>query len=148
MLLIRLVNKMEKYKQILIDSGIKPTYQRIKILEYLEKSDKHPTVDTIYAALFKKVPTLSKTTVYNTLDVLRKHGLVDVLTITESELRYEYLDQPHHHFFCRKCGKIIDLDVTCIYQEEMSVDGHKIEFIHGYFTGVCKDCILKDNKAN
>ncbi|UCE05149.1 MAG: transcriptional repressor [bacterium] len=132
---------MEKYKQILVDKGIKPTYQRIKILEYLEKNEIHPTVDIIYAALFKKVPTLSKTTVYNTLDILRKHGLVDVLTITESELRYEYLHEPHHHFYCRVCNKIMDLDVNCIFQEEMCVEGHKIEHIHGYFKGVCIDCL-------
>jgi Fe2+ or Zn2+ uptake regulation protein len=134
---------MEKYKQILIDKGIKPTYQRIKILEFLNKNKTHPTVDMIYAALFKEVPTLSKTTVYNTLDILRKNALVEVLTITESELRYEYLHQPHHHFYCRQCGQIIDLDVNCIYQEKMSVDGHKIEFIHGYFKGICRNCLKK-----
>ncbi len=134
---------MERYKQTLIDKGIKPTYQRIKILEYLDKNEKHPTVDIIYVALFKQVPTLSKTTVYNTLDVLRKHGLVDVLTITESELRYEYLNHPHHHFYCRECKKIIDLDVNCVYQADMCVEGHKIENIHGYFKGICRTCLNK-----
>jgi len=139
---------MEKYKQILSERGIKPTYQRIKILEYLDKNHTHPTVDMIYAALYKKVPTLSKTTVYNTLDVLRQHGLVDLLTITESEVRYEYIVQPHHHFYCRQCGKIIDLDVTCIYQEEMCVEGHKIEAIHGYFKGICSECLSKNGSVN
>ncbi len=139
---------MEKYKQILSEKGIKPTYQRIKILEYLDKNHTHPTVDMIYAALYKKVPTLSKTTVYNTLDVLRQHGLVDLLTITETEVRYEYILQPHHHFYCRQCGKIIDLDVTCIYQEEMCVAGHKIETIHGYFKGICSECLAKSESAN
>lgn len=134
---------MEHYKQILIDKGIKPTYQRIKILEYLDKNKAHPTVDMIYAALFKKVPTLSKTTVYNTLDVLRKHDLVDVLTITESEMRYEYIHQPHHHFYCRQCKMIVDIDVNCVYQEEMCVEGHKIEQIHGYFKGICSNCLSK-----
>jgi Fe2+ or Zn2+ uptake regulation protein len=134
---------MEKYKKILVDSGIKPTYQRIKILEYLDKNHNHPTVEMIYAALFKKVPTLSKTTVYNTLDVLRKFGLVDVLTITGSEIRHEYILHPHHHFYCRHCGKILDVDVNCVYQEDMCVEGHKIEAIHGYFKGICSECLLK-----
>lgn len=134
---------MEKYKQILVDKGIKPTYQRIKILEFLDKNQNHPTVDMIYAALYKKVPTLSKTTVYNTLDIFRKYHLVDILTITESEIRYEYILQPHHHFYCRKCGKILDLDVNCVYQEQMCVEGHKIEAIHGYFKGICSECLFK-----
>ncbi|MCU0645536.1 MAG: transcriptional repressor [bacterium] len=139
---------MEKYKQILVDRGIKPTYQRIKILEYLDKNHSHPTVDMIYGALYKKVPTLSKTTVYNTLDIFREYDLVDVLTITESEIRYEYVLQPHHHFFCKRCGKILDLDVNCVYQEAMCVEGHKIEAIHGYFKGICSECLLKNENVS
>ncbi|MBL7074188.1 transcriptional repressor [candidate division KSB1 bacterium] len=132
---------MEEYKKILIAKGIKPTFQRIKILEYLSRNRTHPTVDMIYTALFKKVPTLSKTTVYNTLDILRENGLVDVLTITESEMRYEYCTEPHHHFLCRRCGRIIDLDVKCPYLEKMKFGEHKLEQIHGYFKGICKDCL-------
>lgn len=139
---------MEKYKQILVDRGIKPTFQRIKILEYLDKNHSHPTVDMIYSALYKKVPTLSKTTVYNTLDIFREHELVDILTITESEIRYEYILHPHHHFFCKRCGKIIDLDVNCVYQDTMCVEGHKIEAIHGYFKGICSECLSKIEHVN
>lgn len=139
---------MEKYKQILVDRGIKPTFQRIKILEYLDKNHSHPTVDMIYSALYKKVPTLSKTTVYNTLDIFREHELVDILTITESEIRYEYILHPHHHFFCKRCGKIIDLDVNCVYQDMMCVEGHKIEAIHGYFKGICSECLSKSEHVN
>ena len=139
---------MEKYKQILVDRGIKPTYQRIKILEYLDRNHSHPTVDMIYAALYKKVPTLSKTTVYNTLDIFREYDLVDILTITESEIRYEYILQPHHHFYCKRCSKILDLDVSCVYQDTMCVEGHKIEAIHGYFKGICSECLLKNENVS
>ena len=137
---------METYKEILKDSGIKPTYQRIKILEFLDKNEIHPTVDMIYIELFKKVPTLSKTTVYNTLDVLRKHDLVNALTISESELRFEYARRPHHHFMCRKCGSIFDIDVGCVYQNTMSIEEHKIEEIQGYFKGVCKNCLNENSQ--
>ncbi|HEX9974089.1 MAG TPA: Fur family transcriptional regulator [bacterium] len=139
---------MEKYKQILVNKGIKPTYQRIKILEYLDRNHSHPTVDMIYAALYKKVPTLSKTTVYNTLDIFREYDLVDILTITESEIRYEYILQPHHHFYCKRCSKILDLDVSCVYQDTMCVEGHKIEAIHGYFKGICSECLLKNDNVS
>ena len=139
---------MEKYKQILVNKGIKPTYQRIKILEYLDRNHSHPTVDMIYAALYKKVPTLSKTTVYNTLDIFREYDLVDILTITESEIRYEYILQPHHHFYCKRCSKILDLDVSCVYQDTMCVEGHKIEAIHGYFKGICSECLLKNENVS
>ena len=136
---------MNDLKQLLIEKEIKPTYQRIKILEYLKKKNhSHPTVDMIYAALYVKVPTLSKTTVYNTLDVFHKHALIDVLTITGSELRYEICSKSHHHFLCRKCNKIFDIDVECSYFQNKNVQGHKIEEIHGYFKGICKDCLEKE----
>ena len=131
---------MHKYKDMLVEKGIKPTLQRITILEYLKKSMTHPTVDKIYADLFEKVPTLSKTTVYNTMEIFREKGLVNRLTITESEMRYEYRDKLHHHFFCRICGEIWDLNVGCEYQNTGTIDGHQIEEIHGAFRGVCKNC--------
>ena len=139
---------MEKLKNALISRGIKPTYQRIKILEYLEKNKNHPTVEMIYNALYKKAPTLSKTTVYNTLEVFRKNGLLNVMTITGSELRYDINTEPHHHFLCRECGRIFDMNIKCPYLEKAKTAEHKIEEIHGYFKGICKDCLAKEKKQS
>ena len=47
--------------------SIKPSVQRIAIMQYLMDHHTHPTVDEIYTALAPGMPTLSKTTVYNTL---------------------------------------------------------------------------------
>lgn len=135
---------MEKLKQLLNDSGIKPTIQRIKILEYLANVDSHPTADRIYSALYKKVPTLSKTTVYNTLDILQKHNLVNVVAITSSELRYEYNHGTHHHFLCRQCGRIFDIHIECPIHRTNELQGHRIEKIEGYINGICKDCLQKE----
>lgn len=135
---------MEKLKQLLIDNNIKPTIQRIKILEYLSKSHTHPTVEMIYSALFKKVPTLSKTTVYNTLDILIKHNLVNIISIASSELRYEYNHGTHHHFLCRECGKIFDIHVNCPLHQIDFLQGHQIEKIEGYINGICKECLSKE----
>ncbi len=134
---------MEKLKELLVEHGIKPTFQRLKILEYLQKNDIHPTVDTIYNELYKKVPTLSKATIYNTLDIFRRSGIVNVLTITETELRYEYNNGHHHHFLCRECGKIYDVDVECPYAMHPDLHGHQLEEVHSYFRGLCVDCRKK-----
>lgn len=135
---------MKELKQLLLERGIKPTYQRIKILEYLKKYNTHPTVDMIFTALYNKVPTLSKTTVYNTLDVFNKNGILDIITITGSEQRYDYNVQPHHHFLCKECASIIDIDVKCPYFSKWTTEEHKIEEVHGYFKGVCKDCLKNE----
>ena len=134
---------MEKYKQLLAEKGIKPTYQRMKILEYLETHHNHPTVETIYKALYKKVPTLSKTTVYNTLDIFRKYGLVALLATPDSEARYEYNYDFHHHFICKQCGNIIDIPVKCSFSAYLERQGHHVDEVHGNFIGICKDCLAK-----
>ena len=63
--------------------GIKPSLQRIAVVEYLMENRIHPTADDIYHALCILVPTLSKTTVYNTLKLFAYQGAVQVLTIKE-----------------------------------------------------------------
>jgi len=135
---------MEKLKQTLKENVIKPTYHRLKILDFLSKNLKnHPTVEMIYAELAKEMPTISLTTVYNTLSTFIEKGLVCGVTITGTEVRYDFNTESHHHFLCKKCGQIIDVDVPCYLsgQKGKFVDGHKIEEIHGYFKGTCRDCL-------
>jgi Fur family transcriptional regulator, peroxide stress response regulator len=58
----------EDLSQELINRAIRPSYQRLKILEYLTNNQSHPTVDQIFQNLHLEIPTLSKATVYNTLN--------------------------------------------------------------------------------
>ena len=85
---------------------IKPSYQRIKIFQYLVENKNHPTVDMIYKALCTEIPTLSKTTVYNTLNLFIEKKIVNVIVIEENETRYDSVMAVHGHFKCEKCGKI------------------------------------------
>jgi len=130
-------------KNMLKDKGIKPTFQRLKILEYMSKNlNNHPTVEMVYEELLKDIPTLSLTTVYNTLNNFLEKGLVFGVTITGTEVRYDFNTDYHHHFLCKECSKIIDIDLKCAYAEGKNgvVSGHRIDEVHGYFKGVCKDC--------
>ena len=87
---------------------IKPSYQRIKIFQYLVENKNHPTVDMIYKALCTEIPTLSKTTVYNTLNLFIEKKIVNVIVIEENETRYDSVMAVHGHFKCEKCGKIYE----------------------------------------
>jgi len=138
-----MITNLKQLKKLLGEKGIKPTYQRLKILEYMSKNMKnHPTVEMIHEELLKDIPTISLTTVYNTLNTLLEKGLVYSVTITGTETRYDLDTSPHHHFLCKKCGKIIDMDIRCAFAEgeKKTVRGNKIEEVHGYFKGICKDC--------
>jgi len=136
----------EKYVKVLKENSIKITPQRLEILRYLDENRTHPTADQIYTGLKEKNPSLSKTTVYNSLEILRKRGVIQSLTICGSELRYDFRHIMHHHFLCKKCDTIIDIDIECPNLGKMLESGHKVEEVHGYFKGICKKCLKKGKK--
>jgi len=131
-----------------VSKGIKPTYQRIAILGFLQNNRTHPTIKSLHYSLIKAIPTLSKTTLYSTLELFAAKGLVTPLTIDRSEVRYDGLASSHHHFFCERCGRIIDVDVSCVNGRRGEIDGHRIREVHGYFKGICKDCVKQTYKTN
>ena len=136
----------EKYVELLKENSIKITPQRLEILKYLDVHRTHPTVEQIYTELKEKNPALSKTTVYNSVEILRDHGLIQSITISGSESRYDFKHSMHHHFLCKKCGEITDIDVECPNLGKMLECGHKVEEVHGYFKGICKKCLKKGDK--
>ena len=138
---------MDKYVEILKEHGLKVTTQRLEILRYLDTHKEHPTADQIYSELKKSTPSLSKTTVYNTLQHLGDHDLVHPLTISGSESRFDSVINPHHHFLCKTCGDIIDIEIECPNAKRIEAGGHRIDEVHGYFKGVCASC-LKEIKEN
>jgi Fe2+ or Zn2+ uptake regulation protein len=141
-----MITNKKQFKEVLLKVGLKPTYQRLSILKYLGKHEIHPTVEMIYQALIREIPTISKTTIYNALNTLLEKGLIHAITITGTETRYDYKDLPHHHFLCKKCGTIIDFEIKCPYLQKQEVNGHKIEELHGYFKGICKECLKKKRR--
>lgn len=120
--------------------GIKPSYQRMKVFEYLINKKNHPTVDMIYQALVKEIPTFSRTTVYNTLDIFIKKGLVIMITIDEKEARYDANTTVHGHFQCNSCGDIYDFETDFPSLDIPGLNKHKVEEYHIYFKGICSRC--------
>ncbi|MDR1159781.1 MAG: transcriptional repressor [Syntrophomonadaceae bacterium] len=136
---------IELVTQKLVNNEIKPSYPRIKVMEYLMKWENHPTVDEIYLELLKEIPTLSKTTVYNTLDIFLDHNLVQLINIEGHEARFDANVNVHGHFKCEQCGKIEDF-----YFDEGIVDVFSLQncFIkekHIYLKGICTDCLDHNN---
>jgi Fe2+ or Zn2+ uptake regulation protein len=134
---------LEKYVTILKQNQLKITPQRLAIMKYLDEHRTHPTADRIYIDLKEKNPALSKTTVYNSVETLKEHGIIQSLTISGSESRYDFENKMHHHFLCKKCGTIIDIDIKCPNIRKIIESGHNVEEVHGYFKGICKKCMKK-----
>lgn len=134
--------------EYLLSYQIKPSVQRIAIMDYLLKHHTHPSIDEIYMALCQDIPTLSKTTVYNTLKLFVEHGAARMLTIDERNACFDGDISIHAHFQCKACGRIVDVPLLTEEPEEMKrlkAQGFQIEEMHRYYKGVCPDC-LKTNK--
>ena len=126
----------------LIKHEVKPSVQRMAIMDYMMTHFTHPSVDEIYNALSPKFPTPSRTTVYNTLKLFVEHGAVRMLTIDEHNACFDGDMSLHAHFLCKKCGKIYDMPLQN-HEDALlgvQVDGNEITEVHQYFKGICKDC--------
>lgn len=128
----------KEISEMLKENDIKPSFQRLKIYEYLLNNKTHPTVDEIYKYLVEEIPTLSKTTVYNTLNLFVEKDITLLITIDENETRYDADTSVHGHFKCKDCSKIydFDIDLSCI-----ELDGFEIHTKNLYFDGICKNCL-------
>lgn len=122
--------------------GIQPTQQRIAVYQYLLEHRTHPTADTVYNALSAEYPTMSRTTVYNTMRALFGAGLLRIVTIDAEEQHFDADTANHGHFKCRQCGKLFDFSLP---QEATSLapEGYKTDIFDVYATGICPTCQKK-----
>lgn len=132
-------------KQILLDKGISPSFQRLKVYSYLMGTQSHPTAFTIFSDLQKEIPSLSKTTIYNVLKLLSKNGLIKEVRIEDHELRFDAELREHGHFKCSKCGNVSDvfLNQDLIHLIEQGKEINEIQF---NITGICETCLTIKNK--
>ena len=129
--------------KLLKEKKIRPSYTRIRILEYLINHKTHPTVEEIYSRLITDIPTLSRTTIYNTLSLLAGNGILKAITTEENEKRYDGNVNDHGHIKCASCGRIFDfmVDMNCIASHDLK--GFEITEKNVFFMGTCPDCIKK-----
>ncbi len=126
------------------------TYQRKIILEELKNLGNHPTVDDVYLSVKKKLPRISMSTVYRSLDVLAKNGFIKKLEPIDVQKRFDGNINEHFHFYCTNCGRVEDIildgekeleEALKKIQENLKKSGNYA--VKGYtleFFGICKNC--------
>lgn len=132
----------------LLSCQIKPSQQRIAIMEYLLIHRTHPSVEEIYKELSAAMPTLSKTTIYNTLKLFYEQGAVQMLTIAERNVCFDGDTTDHAHFLCTHCGRIYDVPMVSRVEDLAQVEatGYTVTEVHQYYKGICKECQCKETK--
>ena len=132
---------MKSTQQYLNDNGISPTVQRLEIMDYLLKHKTHPSVNEIYDDLLPQIPTLSKTTIHNTLKLFVERKIVRHIDIDEKNARFDGVIDMHAHFRCKKCGCILDIPLSEIKHIFPEASDFSIDEAYVNFKGYCKQCI-------
>lgn len=130
-----------KIKNYLTENGVRPMNKRVKIMNYLISKRNHPTAEMIYLELVNEIAGLSKTTVYNTLNLFVQEGITRALNIDSNELRFDADISHHGHFKCKECQEVYDFSMT----EEMFQDQRLKNFLlvdyQFSIKGICSFCM-------
>jgi Fur family ferric uptake transcriptional regulator len=99
----------------LAEQGYRLTPQRLMIVSAIEESDSHISAEEIHARIVARYPNVNISTVYRTLELLKRLGLVTETDLGEGRVRYHPAEKGHHHHLvCQECGAIIDLDESLL----------------------------------
>lgn len=128
-----------KSYHILTEHGIKPSVQRLAVLNFLLQSKEHPHADEIFAALSPLMPTLSKTTIYTTLKLLADKGAILMLNHDDKGVRYDGCTKPHAHFYCNCCQNLYDLPFDTAFNRPIVCE-HYIQEVQLMYKGICQKC--------
>lgn len=128
----------------LSELGYRLTPQRIMVLSAIEDSDNHISAEEIYAQIVAKYPQVNISTVYRTLELLKRLGLVTETDLGGGRVRYHSAEKGHHHHLvCEKCGTIIDIDESTLARLQ-DVLLHRYNFSarlsHLAILGRCVNC--------
>lgn len=141
---------MQQIKELvnsLREEGFRITPQRIAIVEYLLKTEEHPSAEHIHKIVQKKYPMISMSTVYKTLDLLREQKLINEIKV-EGEARFDAHTDEHINLVCMNCGKIDDIDEDSLKEiQAKAARKSKYVILKSNFElfGYCNNCKSKFN---
>ena len=127
------------------EQGYKLTSQRLAIITLLSKDMTHPGAADILKKIRKSLPQVSLSTVYYTLDILKKEGLIQELEFYDQDNRYDINISKHINLICKKCGKIETSrrdSLLLIPQIQQKTDFQPVAMRYEYY-GYCKECRRK-----
>jgi len=90
-------------------SGIQPSAQRVAVADYVLATDAHPTAEQVWATVRARLPEISRATVYNTLNLLVRKGLLRQVQLEEGRIGFDPNLAPHHHFIDEATGLVHDV---------------------------------------
>ena len=139
---------LEQIITLLRDDGFKITPRRTAIVDYLLRTEDHPSAELIHKVVRRKYPMVSLSTVYKTLELLREKKLVNEIEV-EGEARFDAHTDEHINLVCVSCGKIEDVDEDLLKEIQIkAAKKSKYIILQSSFelSGYCSLCKTKQSK--
>lgn len=130
--------------EVLRKKGYRLTPQRIMVVDVLHRVEHHISAEEIFNQVKSVYPYANISTVYRTLELMKKLDLITEVEMGDGCVRYHLLEKGHHHHLvCSKCGKVMDMPESLLQELEkrLSRDYHfKADLKHIAVFGLCSDC--------
>ncbi len=126
------------------DRGYRLTPQRWEIIRLLARDISHPRAMDIFRKVRKIVPRISMSTVYYTLDMMKKEGLIRELEFYDRDNRYDINVSDHINLVCTRCRKITDFtgDLPSYSKAVEKETGFKPASMRFEYYGICRECAV------
>jgi Fur family peroxide stress response transcriptional regulator len=136
----------EKIIEAFRRNGFRATPQRIAIAQAVLSSKEHPTAEQVYEIVNRTNPSISLSTVYNTLNAMKNVNMLQELAFGNKH-RYDPNNGIHVNLVCQNCGEIIDVEDKTIEKEVSEISKRrKFSITSQRFDiyGICRKCKMTD----
>ncbi len=140
------VNNAEGVQALFKKEGLKLTHQRLEIFREMTRAADHPSAEEIYRRVRPRIPTVSLDTVYRTLEMFVRMGVVAKVEVLDDRSRFDPNRAPHHHLVCTVCRRVDDFSspgVDSMPAPPQAKKWGKVLSSHLELRGICRDCLKK-----
>ena len=128
---------MKNLKNLLEESNLKTTPQRLAILKELDNKG-HASIEEIYETIKEMFPSISLATIYKNINALKEEGIISEICLHQKP-KFEIQKESHAHFVCKKCGNVKDIPFDDIMKNDFSKKYPEAQK-ELYIYGICNKC--------
>ena len=134
--------------------GIRLTAQRRALIETIQQADAHLDAATLLTRARQRDPNIDRATVYRTLDLLKRLGLIDELDLMHLNGEKHYYEvktqKDHLHLACFRCGEIEEFDSATfqrLKREIAAQNEFNVQVMRLEVGGLCKQCAAQQKAS-
>jgi Fe2+ or Zn2+ uptake regulation protein len=117
---------LDSLEERLRAAGVRPSAQRMAVAQYVLTTDDHPSAEQVLTRVTEKFPFLSRATVYNTLNLFVREGLLRQLVLSEGNVVFDPKLDRHHHFIDDETGRIEDVPWESVRIGDVRLEGYRV----------------------